>query len=53
MKNIPKSISEYFSKIGTKGGKSLAKQRGPDFYRENQKKGVATKLRNKAKKLSP
>lgn len=46
-----KEISNYMSKIGRKGGKKIYEQRGPDYYRELQKKSTQKKkLAKKAKK---
>lgn len=47
MTNTSKKVSEYMSEIGKKGGKSLAKQRGPDHFRELQKRGTKAKLLKK------
>lgn len=37
-KPVSKELSEYFSKIGTKGGNNLKEKRGVEYYREIRKR---------------
>ncbi len=46
--NFQKELSKYFSKKGKKGGQKTA-ERGPEYYREIQKKSAKVR----ANKLSP
>jgi len=45
-------IKEHYKKIASLGGKKIA-ERGPDYMRELQKKGVEARKRRKAAKVIP
>ena len=46
---MDKKLSEYFKKIGAKGGKSAAKQMSPEERAERARKAAATRWTKKGK----
>lgn len=42
-----KDIGDKLSKAGSVGGKAVFATRGPDYFRELQKRSVATKMKRK------